>query len=111
MDGSGEPYLSLRELVDCYEGWTLSGYAAEGNFYLQAAGYEMQLMLAGDSLRVTVEGRSVDVGAKDACYRNGIVFVSGNFLRQTLGANVIYDAQEHSLVLFIRDKSISDATD
>lgn len=111
LDAAGEPYMMLRDLVDCYEGWTLSGSAAEGRFQLYAAGYDVQLLMAGDSVRVTVDGRSINVDADDACVRNGVLYVSGTFLSKALDANVIYDAQETSLVLFIRDKSMNDATD
>lgn len=111
LDAAGEPYMMLRDLVDCYEGWTLSGSAAEGRFQLFAAGYDIQLLLAGDSVRVTVDDRSIDVAANDACVRNGVLYISGSFLSKTLDANVIYDAQETSLVLFIRDKSMNNATD
>ena len=111
LDAAGEPYMMLRDLANCYEGWTLTGSAAEGRYELMAAGYDVQLLMAGDSVRVTVDGRSIDVAADDACVRNGVMYVSGTFLRKALDANVIYDAQESSLVLFIRDKSMNDAMD
>ncbi|MBQ2952715.1 MAG: peptidoglycan-binding protein [Clostridia bacterium] len=108
---NGEPYVALRDLVDCYEGWSLTGSEAEGGYVLVAAGYEIRLIMAGDSVRVTVDGRSVTLDAADVRFRNGVMCISGNFLRRTLNANVIYDAQERSLVLFISDKAVSNATD
>ena len=107
----GEAVISLRDLADCYEGWTMQGSEAEGRFTVQAAGYEMQLLLAGGSVRVTVDGRSVTLDADDVRCQNGQVLVTGDFLSRTLDANVIYDAGERSLVLFIRDKSLSEAND
>ena len=86
-------------------------WEAEGRFTVQAAGYEMQLLLAGGSVRVTVDGRSVTLDADDVRCQNGQVLVTGDFLSRTLDANVIYDAGERSLVLFIRDKSLSEAND
>jgi len=108
---AGEPVMSLRDLVDCYTGWSLTGSAAEGRYALSAAGYEVELLLAGDSVRVTADGRSVSLGANDVRYQNGTLYITGEFLRQTLDANVIFDADERSLVLFISDKRISDAND
>lgn len=111
MTAEGEPVMSLRELTDCYEGWSMQGSAAEGSYTVLAAGYEIRLLLAGESVRVTVDGRSVSLGANDVRYRNGMVYVSGEFLRRTLDANVIFDADERSLVLFIREKALSDLAD
>ena len=110
-NAQGEPVMSPRDLVDCYESWSLTGSAAQGQYTLHAAGYEIELMLAGETVRVTVDGRSVTLENEDVRYRNGILYISGNFLTQTLDANVIYDADEHSLVLFIREKSMAEAND
>lgn len=110
-NAQGEPVMSLRDLVDCYESWSLTGSAAQGQYTLHAAGYEIELMLAGETVRVTVDDRSVTLENEDVRYRNGILYISGNFLTQTLDANVIYDADEHSLVLFIREKSMAEAND
>lgn len=111
QSAEGEPYMSLRDLVDCYEDWTMTGSEAEGGYTLEAAGYQIRLLMAGDTIRVTVDGRSVSLDANDVRYRNGVIVISGNFLRRTIGANVIYDAMERSVVLFISNKSVNNATD
>ena len=107
VSGEGKPVMSLRDLVDCYEGWTLTGSAAEGRYELHAAGYDAQLLLAGDTVRVSVGGRAVNLAPNDVRYRGGVIYVSGDFLTAVLDANVIFDADERSLVLFIRDKTTS----
>lgn len=111
INAAGEPVMNLRDLVDSHEGWSLSGSAAEGRWQLNAAGYDVQLLLAGDTVRVTVDGRSVDVDASDVRYRSGMLFVTGDFLAETFGADVIFDADEHTLVLTIREKSLTEAVD
>lgn len=105
VSGEGKPVLSLRELTDCYEGWALTGSAAEGGYALTAAGYDVQLLLAGDTVRVTAGGRTVSLAPNDVRYRNGVIYVSGDFLTAVLDANVIFDADERSLVLFISEKT------
>lgn len=110
-NAEGEPVMSLRDLVDCHEGWSLAGSAAEGMYTVKAAGYEMTLLLAGDTVRVTVEGRTIDLDANDVRCQNGMIFVTGDFLTRTIGAEVIFDAPERSVVLYIRDKSLSEAND
>lgn len=107
----GEAVMSLRELADCFAGWSMTGSVAEGAFTVQAAGYELRLLLAGDTVRVVVDGRSVDLGADDVRCRNGVVYVTGEFLQKTLDAGVLFDADERSLVLTIRDKALNQAAD
>lgn len=110
-DSAGEPFMALRDLVDCYDGWMLQGSAASGMYTLRAAGYDVSLMLAGDGARVTVDGKTVDMDENDVRIVGGVLYVSGDFLRKTIDASVIFDADERSLVLFITEKSLSQATD
>ena len=110
-DREGEPFMALRDLVDCYDGWMLQGSAASGMYTLRAAGYDVSLMLAGDGARVTVDGKTVDMDENDVRIVGGVLYVSGDFLRKTIDASVIFDADERSLVLFITEKSLSQATD
>lgn len=111
VDAEGEPMMALRDLADCYDGWTIQGSAAEGMYTLMAAGYRIELMLAGDGARVIVDGKTVDMDDNDVRTIGGVLYISGEFLRKTIDASVIFDADERSLVLFITDKSLSEATD
>jgi len=110
VNGDGEPVMSLRDLVDCYPDWTLVGSSADGVYTLQAAGYEVVMQL-GEETIVTVDGQAAAVSDADAKLHNGVVYVNGRFLEETIGATVIFDADERSLVLFIRDKSAAEAND
>ncbi|MBQ7850887.1 MAG: peptidoglycan-binding protein [Clostridia bacterium] len=111
MNADGEPVMALRDLVDCSDGWALQGSAADGLYTLQAAGYEVKLLLAGGGARVTVDGKPVTLGENDVRTHGGVLYISGNFLRRTIDASVIFDLEEHSLVLFITEKNMAQATD
>lgn len=111
VNGAGVPVMSLRDLVDCYAGWTLMGSSADGLYTLNAAGYEVVLQLTDGDPVVTVDGQPVALTAADAWLDGSTVYVSGSFLEETIGATVIFDADERSLVLFIRDKSAAQAND
>ncbi len=110
VNSAGAPVMSLRDLVDCYPGWTLAGSSADGVYTLQAAGYEVVLQLSPETI-VTVDGSELALGAEDVHLHNGVVLVNSRFLEETIGATVIFDADERSLVLFIRDKSAAEAND
>lgn len=111
VNEAGEPVMSLRDLVDCYTGWTLMGSSADGVYTLNAAGYEVVMQFTEDGAIVTVDGAAVALTGADVRLQNGVIYISGAFLEETIGATVIYDATERSLVLFIRDKSVAEAND
>ena len=107
----GQPFMSLRDLVDCYQGWTLAGSSADGVFTLNAAGYEVVMQLGGADPVVTVDGAAAALTADDVLLRGGVVYVGSEFLEETIGATVIFDQDESSVVLFIRDKSVAQSSD
>lgn len=111
VDSRGNAVMSLRDLVDCYTGWTLAGSSADGLYTLQAAGYTIVMQFAGDDVLVTVDGQATDIGSDEVQLQNGQIYVKGAFLEKAIGATVIFDAEERSLVLFIRDRSAAIAND
>jgi len=111
VSAEGQPFMSLRDLVDCYQGWTLAGSSADGVFTLNAAGYEVVMQLGGADPVVTVDGAAAALTADDVLLRGGVVYVGSEFLEGTIGATVIFDQDESSVVLFIRDKSVAQSSD
>lgn len=111
VSAEGQPFMSLRDLVDCYQGWTLAGSSADGVFTLNAAGYEVVMQLGGADPVVTVDGAAAALTADDVQLRGGVVYVGSEFLEETIGATVIFDQDESSVVLFIRDKSVAQSSD
>lgn len=111
VNASGKPVLSLAELTNCMDGWTLMGSSADGIYALSACGYTVSIQLAGDSPVILVDGQAVQVTADDAFIRNGTLYVTDAFLRTALKAETVFDADEKSIVLSFRDRSIVDAQD
>ena len=105
------PVLSLAQLVDCLDGWALMGSSVDGVYALNACGYTVSIHLKADGLSVLVDGESVAVPAENVFLQDGTLYVTDGFLRTTLKASTVFDADEKSLVLFLQDKSIANAQD
>lgn len=111
VNASGKPVLSLAELTNCLDGWTLMGSSADGLYALSACGYTVSIQLAADSPVILVDGQTVQVAAEDVFIQNGTLYVTDGFLHTALKAETVFDADEKSIVLTFRDKSIIDAQD
>lgn len=108
---SGAAVMSLAQLADCQEGWTLMGSSADGLYALTACGYTVSIHLKADDLSVLVDGEAVTVPAEDVFLQNGTLYVTDGFLRTALKADTVFDADEQSLVVFFKDKSVAGAQD
>lgn len=111
VNQSGAAVLSLAELADCLDGWTLMGSSADGLYALSACGYTVSIQLLSDVPVILVDGQAIVMTAEDAFIQNGTLYVTDAFLRATLNADTVFDAEEKSLVLTIREKSIVNAQD
>lgn len=107
----GSAVLSLAELADCMEGWTLMGSSADGLYALTASGYTVSIHVKADGASVLVDGAEVSVAEGDAFIQDGTLYVTDAFLRATLKAETVFDVDEKSLVVFFKDKSVANAQD
>lgn len=110
-NAAGNAVVSLRDLVDALEGWTLAGSSADGLYTLQASGYTVALHFAGNGVAITVDGEMTALTTADVQLQDGTLYVTDDFLRTALGADAIFDEDERSLVLFLRDKSTTQYKD
>lgn len=111
VNAAGTPVLSLAQLTDCMEGWTLMGSSADGLYALNACGYTVSIQIKADGLSVLVDSEPVIIPAEDAFLQNDTLYVTDTFLRTALKADTVFDADEKSLVVFFRDKSVAQAQD
>jgi len=111
LDAAGTPLVSLQQLVDSFEGWTLMGSSADALYALHACGYTVSIHVLNGVPTVLVDGQAVVVSAADVVFQDGALYVSDAFLRTALNAQTVFDADEKSLVLFLTDKSIANAQD
>ena len=108
---AGLPVLSLSELADCMAGWSLMGSSADGVYALNALGYTVSIHVRADTVELLVDSQAVPATSEDAFIQDGTLYVTDAFLRSALNAETVFDADEKSLVVFFKDKSIVNAQD
>lgn len=106
----GSPVMSLRELAACIDDWQLE-VNESGVWVLSAAGYTVVIRETDSGLSVMVDGSAIAMESGAVRLDNGEVYISDMFLRTALRATTIYDSDEQSLILFVRNKSVSTSTD
>lgn len=106
----GSPVMSLRELAACIDDWQLD-VSESGVWVLSAAGYTVVIRETDSGLSVMVDGSAIAMESGAVRLDNGEVYISDMFLRTALRATTIYDSDEQSLILFVRNKSVSTSTD
>ena len=105
------PVMSLTQLVDSLEGWSLMGSSADGLYALNACGYTVSIHFKANETTILVDGEAVSVSDKDVFLQDDMLFITDGFLRSVLKADTVFDADEKSLVVFLRDKSVAQAQD
>ena len=111
LTADATPVMSLAQLVDCLEGWSLMGSSADGLYALSACGYTVSIHFKADETAILVDGEAVTVAEQDVFLQDGMLFVTDGFLRSALKADTVFDADEKSLVVFFKDKSVAQAQD
>jgi len=111
LNSAGTPVIALAELTDCLDNWSLMGSNADGLYALSACGYTVSIHLKESGPSILVDGKAVAVSANDAFLLNDTLYVTDAFLRTTLQAETVFDADEKSLVVFFRDKSVAQSQD
>lgn len=111
LDGDGVPMVSLAQLTDCMNGWALMGSSADRLWALHACGYTVSIQLTDDEPSILVDGKAVAVADGDVHLADGVLYVTDAFLKKTLQADTVFDADEKSLVVFFQDKSVAGAQD
>lgn len=111
VNESGAPVMSLPQLTDCLEGWTLMGSSADGLYALSACGYTVSIHLMADDVSILVDGEAAIVPVEDVFLLDDTLYVTDTFLRTALKAKTVFDADEKTLLLTLTDKSIANAQD
>ena len=111
VNESGAAVVSLAELADCLDGWTLMGSSSDGLYALQACGYTVSLHVSANAAVLLVDGKQVQIADTDAFIQDSTLYVTDGFLRAALKAETVFDADESTLLLFLKDKSVADAQD
>ena len=97
----GNIRISLSDLAECIEGWTLS---AEGNnVVLEAEGHTLALLSEDAGMVMTVDGMEKTVENADFDFGEGY-FIKAEFLAGALGGQATWVEEENTLMLRIPGK-------
>lgn len=111
VNEAGDAVVSLAQLTDCLNGWTLMGSSVDGVYALNACGYTVSIHLKADGLSILVDGEAMVVPVENVLLQDGTLYVTDTFLRTVLKADTVFDADEKTLLLTLKDKSIANAQD
>lgn len=117
-----ELMFSLNELAEAAN-WTLVADSGD-NFSLQVAGYDLDASIVESALELRVGAQGYfdaytvnDAGAPlniyqgDVVSENGKWYVSADFLKKALGAEIVWDEDENTVIIRIAEKGLSQSRD
>ena len=102
--------VSLDDLCDCVEGWQLTDDGV-GSVVLEAAGYTLALYNEDTGCSATLDGTQIPMKEDDFDFVTEGHFINAEFLAAALKGEAIWDQEENTLILRIRDKESAEATD
>ena len=101
QEREGRIRVSLDDLAECLEGWTLS---AEGNsVILETEGHTLALLNEDAGVVLSVDGMEQSVKAEDFDFEEGH-FIDAEFLAGILGGEASWAEEENTLILRIPEK-------
>ncbi len=99
--------VSLDDLCKCVESWELTDDGA-GTVVLEAAGYILALYNEDVGCSATVDGNDVPMKAEDFDFASEGHFINAEFLATALKGECVWEQEENTLILRIRDKEGSE---
>lgn len=105
----GKIRISLDDLCACVEEWELTDDGV-GSVVLEAAGYTL-VLYDEDGGSATVDGTAIDVTEEDYDFVNEGHFIDAQFLARALKGEAVWDQEESTLMLRIRDKDTIQSSD
>lgn len=98
----GRIQLSLTDLVDAIEGWDM---VVDGDLIsLNASGYVVTMMRIGGQYSCMVNSESIALSEGDVAIVDGDPCITADFLQKALGAEIIWDAEESTLIFRLQPK-------
>ena len=95
--------ISLDDLCKCVEGWKLTDDGV-GTVVLEAAGYTLALYDDSQGCTATVNGTQIAMAEDDYDFVSDGHFIDARFLASALKGEAVWDQEENTLMLRIRDK-------
>ena len=102
--------VSLDDLCKCVESWHLTDDGV-GSVVLEAAGYTLALYNEDMGCSATVDGTEIPMKAEDFDFNGEGHFINAEFLASALKGTAVWEQEENTLMLRIRDKEAVESED
>lgn len=102
--------VSLDDLCECVDGWQLTDDGV-GSIVLEAAGYTLVLYNEDKGCSASVDGMEIAMKEDDYDFATEGHFINAQFLASALKGEAVWDQEESTLMLRIRDKEATQSAD
>ena len=102
--------VSLDDLCSCVEEWQLTDDNV-GTVVLEAAGYTLALYNEDGGCSATVDGKEISMKDDDFDFTSEGHFINAEFLASALKGEAIWDQEDNTLMLRIRDRESAESAD
>ena len=110
MQNGAKIRVSLDDLCQCAEGWQLTDDGI-GTIVLEAAGYTLAIYNEENGCSATVDGTDVLMKDDDLDFSAEGHFINAEFLAKALKGEAVWEPEESTLMLRIRDKAEGETSD
>ena len=110
MQNGAKIRVSLDDLCQCAEGWRLTDDGV-GTIVLEAAGYTLAIYNEESGCSATVDGTEIQIKDDDLDFSTKGHFINAEFLATALKGEAVWEPEENTLMLRIRDKAEEETSD
>ena len=110
MQNGAKIRVSLDDLCQCAEGWQLTDDGV-GTIVLEAAGYTLAIYNEENGCSATVDGTEIPMKDDDLDFLTEGHFINAEFLATALKGEAIWEPEESTLMLRIKDKAEGETSD
>ncbi len=110
MQNGAKIRVSLDDLCQCAEGWQLTDDGV-GTIVLEAAGYTLAIYNEENGCSATVDGTEIPMKDDDLDFLTEGHFINAEFLATALKGEAVWEPEESTLMLRIKDKAEGETSD
>ena len=110
MQNGAKIRVSLDDLCQCAEGWQLTDDGV-GTIVLEAAGYTLAIYNEENGCSATVDGTEIPMKDDDMDFLTEGHFINAEFLATALKGEAVWEPEESTLMLRIKDKAEGETSD
>ena len=110
MQNGAKIRVSLDDLCQCAEGWQLTDDGV-GTIVLEAAGYTLAIYNEENGCSATVDGTEIPMKDDDLDFLTEGHFINAEFLATALKGEAVWEPEESTLMLRIKDKAERETSD